>query len=78
MSSNLCTPRMVLIAEEELERLRKIEADLQAMLEAAKKEEHKNVITRLYQRDKESSGAAEKYGNEINAKHLEAKLVKTG
>ncbi len=56
MSSNLCTPRMGLVAEEELERLRKIEATT-AMLEAAKKEERKNALTRLHQQEKQNQEA---------------------
>ncbi len=52
MSSNLCTPRIVLVAEEELVRLRKIEADLQAMLEAGKKkEERKNAFTQQQEKE---------------------------
>ncbi len=47
---------MVLVAEEELERLRKIEATT-AMLEAAKKEERKNALTRLHQQEKQNQEA---------------------
>ena len=70
----------VVIAKEELERLRKLEADLPALLEKAKADEAKDALNRLHQRDKENPELARQRANnryklkkeEINAKRREA------
>jgi hypothetical protein len=75
---------IVMISKKELERLQKLEADLPAMLEAAKEEERKDALTRLHQRDKENPDAAraraiKRYNrnkDEINAKRREAYHLK--
>lgn len=57
---NLCMPRMVLVAEEELARLRQLEKDLPVLLEKAKEDERKEALNRLHKRDKDQPELARK------------------
>ncbi len=47
---NLCVPRMVLVEEDELERLKRLEANLQAILEKAKIQSHTDK-NEVYEKD---------------------------
>lgn len=48
----------VVISKAELEELRKLKADLPAIIDKAKEEERNNALVRLHQRDKENPEAA--------------------
>ncbi len=83
LNSNM-SDETVIISKKEFERLQKLEADLPAMLEAAKEEERKDALTRLHQRDKENPEAAKKRYKKhynlnkdaVNAKRREAYRLK--
>jgi hypothetical protein len=70
----------VVVSRAELEELRKLKADLPAILEATREQERKDAITRLHQRDKENPEAAKKRSKKhymlnkeaVNAKRREA------
>lgn len=74
----------IVMNKKEVERLRKLEEDLPALLEAAREEERKNALIRLHQRDKENpelarARALKRYNlnkEEINAKRREAYRLK--
>lgn len=93
MSSNLCTPRMALVAEEELDRLRirdaelrTLEAELPAMLEKARQEGGVDRLKILHQKQRENPEKHremcrrqyQQNKEKINAKRREAYRLKKG
>lgn len=74
----------VIVSKAELEELRKLKADLPAIINKAKEDERKDALTRLHQRDRENpemarERAIKRYNrnkDEINAKRREAYRLK--
>ncbi len=75
---------LVTVTRAELEELRKLKADLPAIIAQAKEEENKDALKKLHQRDKENPEGARKRAmkrynqnkEEINAKRREAYRAK--